>query len=253
MSMWTARGHSNDAGLAVGPPSSASSPSGSAIEVEEVVMESTAQHWRPVWSTLERWWQPRRLPRAGAGRRVGTLHLAQAQSNRGRPGRKKDFPDAERLGKRLVAQALVLSFVPDPEQRLWRTLTRTKYHLTRTRVQLQNRLEALLEQAHIKLSSLVSDLLGLSARRMLQALADGATDPEAVVALADRRWHATPAHLRDALGACVDLHPVYRRLLQMALADLTLFDTQLQLLDQEIADLLRLTRLRSRASPKCLG
>jgi transposase len=77
----------------------------------------------------------------------GALHLAQAQSNRGRRGRKKDFRDAERLVKRLVAHELVLSFVPDVEQRLWRTVVRTKYQLTRNRVQLQNRLEALLEEA----------------------------------------------------------------------------------------------------------
>ena len=209
------------------------------LEVEEVVMESTAQYWRPVWSTLERFWKPRRSPREAAGPRGGRLYLAQAQSNRGRPGRKKDFPDAERLVKRLVAQELVLSFVPDPDQRLWRTLTRTKFQLTRTRVQLQNRLEALLEQAHVKLSSLVSDLLGLSARRMLQALADGATDPEALAALADVRLRATPAQLRDALGAGVDRHPVYRQLLQMTLVDLTLLETQLGQLDQAIAELLR--------------
>jgi transposase len=97
----------------------------------------------------------------------GTLHLAQAQSNRGRRGRKKDFPDAERLVKRLVADELVLSFVPDTEQRLWRTVTRRKYQLTRNHVRLQNQLEGLLEECHIKLSSLVSDLLGASARRML--------------------------------------------------------------------------------------
>ena len=59
----------------------------------------------------------------------GTLHLAQAQSNRGRRGRKRDFPDAERLVKRLVANELILSFVPDTEQRLWRTVTRRKYQL----------------------------------------------------------------------------------------------------------------------------
>lgn len=60
--------------------------------------------------------------------------------------------------KRLVAQELTLSFVPDVEQRLWRTVMRRKYQVTRNRVQLQNRLEALLEEAHIKVSSLVSDL-----------------------------------------------------------------------------------------------
>jgi hypothetical protein len=61
--------------------------------------------------------------------------------------------------KRLVAHELVLSFVPDVEQRLWRTVMRGKYQLRRNRVRLQNQLEALLEEAHIKLSSLVSDRL----------------------------------------------------------------------------------------------
>lgn len=211
-----------------------------AQQVAEVVMESTAQYWKPVWTTLERFWVPVARQQAHASGHVGTLHLAQAQSNRARPGRKKDFPDAERLVKRLLADELILSFVPSPEQRLWRTLTRTKYQLTRTRVQLQNRLEALLEQAHLKLSSLVSDLLGISARRMLQAVADGATNPSAVAALADARLRATPDELSDALGACAELHPIYRRLLKMTLTDLELLETQLRQLDEELADLLRL-------------
>ena len=97
----------------------------------------------------------------------GTLHLAQALSHRGRRGRKRDFRDAERWLKRLVSQELTLSFVPNGEQRLWRTVTRTKYQLRRNKVRLHNQLEALLEEARIKLSSLVSDLLGGSARRML--------------------------------------------------------------------------------------
>ena len=198
-------------------------------------MESTAQYWRPVWETLERTWQSRRRTRAGAGPVSGTLHLAQAQSNRGPRGRKQDFPDAERLVKRLVAQELTLSFVPEPAQRLWRTVMRRKYQLTRNRVQLQNRLESLLEEAHLKLSSLVSDLLGLSARRMLQAVADGETDP---AGLADRRLRATPDQLSDALGACTDLHPVYRRLVHLALAELRLVEDQIRQLDQEMAGLL---------------
>lgn len=209
-----------------------------AQEVEEVVMESTAQYWRPVWDALERDWQPRRRTRAGAGPLAGTLHLAQAQSNRGPRGRKRDFPDAERLVKRLVAQELTLSFVPEPEQRLWRTVMRRKYQLTRNRVRLQNRLECLLEEAHLKLSSLVSDLLGLSARRMLQALADGETCPATLAALADRRLRATPDQLCDALGACTDLNPVYRRLLHMTLEELRLIEEQIGHLDQEMARLL---------------
>ncbi len=209
-----------------------------AQEVEEVVMESTAQYWRPVWETLERVWQPTRRNRAGAGPGSGALHLAQAQSNRGPRGRKRDFPDAERLVRRLVAQELTLSFVPEPEQRLWRTVMRRKNQLTRNRVQLQNRLESLLEEAHLKLSSLVSDLLGLSARRMLQAVADGETDPAVLAGLADRRLRATPAQLSDAFGACADLHPVYRRLLHLTLDELRLLEAQIQQLDQEMAGLL---------------
>ena len=124
----------------------------------------------------------------------------------------------ERLVKRLVARELTLGFVPEPEQRLWRTVTRAKYPQRRNRVQLQNRLEALLEEAHIKLSSLVSDLLGASARRMLKALADGETDPAALAALGDYRLPATPEPLRDALGACQELNPVFAHRQDQALA-----------------------------------
>ena len=207
--------------------------------VEEVVMESTAQYWKPLWSALERHWKPSCQNREGAGKKSGTLHLAQALSNRGRRGRKKDFRDAERLVKRLVSQELTLSFVPDAEQRLWRTLMRTKYQRTRDKVRLQNQLEALLEEAHIKLSSLVSDLLGASARRMLKALADGETDPAALATLGDKRLRATPVELQDALGACTELNPVYRRLIRLALDDLQLIEKQIGQLDQEMASLLR--------------
>jgi transposase len=208
-------------------------------EVEEVVMESTAQYWRPVWEALERHWQPTRRSRADSGPSSGALHLAQAQSNRGPRGRKKDFPDAERLVKRLVAHELTLSFVPDVTQRLWRTVTRRKYQVTCNRVQLHNRLECLLEEAHIKVSSLVSDLLGASARRMLRAVANGETDPATVAALGSPRLHATPDQLRDGLGACADLDPVYRRLLAMTLDELEVIEAHIRLLDEELARLLR--------------
>lgn len=209
-------------------------------QVEEVVMESTAQYWKPVWGALERYWKPICQSREGALPNSGTLHLAHALSNRGRRGRKKDFIDAERLVKRLAANELILSFVPDAEQRLWRTVMRSKYQLTRNRVQLQNRLEALLEEAHIKLSSLVSDLLGVSARRMLKAIAEGETDPMALAALADGRLRAKPEQLRDALGVCEELHPVYRRLIQMALEESASLDKRIYQLEQEMADLLHL-------------
>jgi len=89
------------------------------------------------------------LPKAGRCRLMtGALHLALALSNRGRRGRKRDFPDAERLMRRLVSQELVLSFVPDAEQRLWRTVMRGKYQLTRHHARPQNQLQALLEKVH---------------------------------------------------------------------------------------------------------
>jgi transposase len=207
-------------------------------QVQEVVMESTAQYWRPVWEVLERYWMPICKKQEDARPRSGGLHLAQAQSNRGPRGRKNDFADAERLVKRLVAGELILSLVPDAEQRLWRAVTRAKQQLTRNRVQLQNRLEALLEQAQLKLSSLVSDLLGVSARRMLEAIADGGNDPAALAGLADRSLRATAEQLRDALSACQELHPLYRELVKMALKELQLIEQQMEQLDQKMATLL---------------
>jgi len=133
-------------------------------EAEEVVMESTAQYWKPVWEALERYWKPVREKREAARRRSGTLHLAQALSNRGRRGRKRDFVGAERLVKRLVARELTLSFVPDAEQRLWRTVTRKKYQLRRDVVRITNNsmkqtAPPLLSSAFVRAWHLITGLL----------------------------------------------------------------------------------------------
>lgn len=209
-----------------------------AEEVEEVVMESTAQYWRPVWQALERFWQPVRRGRAGASAMSGALHLAQAQSNKAPRGRKRDYADAERLLKRLVAQELRLSFVPEREQRLWRMVARRKLQLTRDRVRLRNQMEAFLEQCYIKLSSSVSDLLGVSARRMLRALADGQCDAQALVALAAPRLRATPEELQDALSACAEMDEVSRRILRLQLEQLDQLDQHIAAMDKELAGLL---------------
>jgi transposase len=74
---------------------------------------------------------------------------------------------------------------------------------------------------------------------MLKALAEGETDPAALATLGDRRLRATPAELRDALGACTEINPVYRRLVKMTLEDLQLIEQQIGQLDQEMASLLR--------------
>lgn len=208
-------------------------------QVEEAVMESTAQYWKPVWAALEQYWQPLRRGREGAGPKMGKLYLAQARSNRGPRGRKNDFGDAERLVKRLVAQELRLSFVPEPEQRLWRSVSRKKLQLTQQRVRLHNQLESLLEEAHIKLSSRVSDLLGVSGRRILTAIAEGESDPAVLASLADPNVKATRAQLSEALSASATMNPVYRRLLKMHLKELELVEVQMRELDRELAGLLQ--------------
>lgn len=136
--------------------------------VQEAVMESTAQYWKPVWYALE-----------GAMQ----LHLAQAFSNRAPRGRKHDFKDAERLVRRLLAQELTLSFVPGPEQRGWRTMTRMKTQLACDRVRLHSQMECLLEEMRIKLSSVISDLFGASGLCILWALAQGQVDPKKLAEL----------------------------------------------------------------------
>jgi len=186
--------------------------------VEEAVMESTAQYWRPVWMELEPCMK---------------LHLAQAFSNRARRGRKQDFKDAERLVKRLRAEELILSFVPEPEQRAWRTMTRMKTQLARDRVRLHSQLEGLLEEMRIKLSSVISDLFGVSGRRILRALADGQTDLEKLAALGSQRLQCGKEQLIDALNAKPSA--MHRRLLALYLERLQVIDMQMEELNQMVA------------------
>jgi len=187
--------------------------------VNEVVMESTAQYWRPVWLELEP--------------HFGKLHLAQAQSNRAPKGRKNDFRDAKRLARRLLADELMLSFVPDAEQRMWRTLTRSKQQLVRERVRLQNQLEALLEEERIKLSGVISDLLGASGRRILAALAEGETDAVKLAELGNERLKCSKEELADALKGSPE--PLHLDVLRLFLERLELLDRQIERLDVLVA------------------
>jgi transposase len=190
--------------------------------VEEAVMESTAQYWRSVWLELEPYMR---------------LHLAQAFSNRAPRGRKHDFKDAERLVRRLIAKELILSFVPDGEQRTWRSLTRMKLQLRRDRVRLQNQMECLLEEMRIKLSIVVSDLLGASGQRILRALAEGETDPKQLAQLGDERLKCTEEQLVDALTGRVQ--PMHREMLALQLERLQLIDRQIAKLNALIAQAMK--------------
>lgn len=189
--------------------------------VQEIAMESTAQYWKPVWIAME-----------GQCR----LHLAQARSNLGPRGRKTDFRDAQRIVSRLLSGDLILSYVPEAEQRSWRTLTRTRYQLREDRVRLQNQLENLLEEVQIKLTSLISDLLGKSGRRILRALADGETDPAQLADLGNWRLRASKEALKDALSG--QLQPLHRQLLSLFLQRLDLIESQMATLETTIAQAL---------------
>jgi len=191
--------------------------------VREVVMESTAQYWKPVW--LDR--EPH----------FGKLHLAQAHSNRAPKGRKNDFRDGKRLARRWLADELRLSFVPPGEQRAWRSLTRGKQQLVRDRVRLQNQLETLLEETRIKLSSVINDLLGVRGRRILQAMAEGQSDPEHWAALGDDRLRCNQQELMDALHG--SLEPIHRQLWKLYLKRLELLDEQIGTLDRMVATALQ--------------
>lgn len=190
--------------------------------VEEAVMESTAQYWRSVWLELEPHMR---------------LHLAQAFSNRAPRGRKHDFKDAERLVRRLIADELILSFVPEGEQRIWRSLTRMKVQLTRDRVRLQNQMECLLEEMRIKLSIVVSNLLGASGLRILHALAQGESDAKKLADLGDERLHCTEEQLVDALTGRVQ--PLHRGMLSLQLQRLQLLDQQMAQLNLMIAQAMK--------------
>ncbi len=152
--------------------------------VSQVAMESTAQYWRPVWDTLE-------------GKFV--LKLAQARSTAAPRGRKTDAADALRIAKRLLAGDLTVSYVPPREQRDWRLLSRERVCFQEEIVRHRNRIEVLLEQAHLKLSCVVSDVLGLSGRRILRALLDGETNPERLSLLAHRTVQASKEDIAEAL------------------------------------------------------
>jgi len=192
-------------------------------QVREVVMESTAQYWKPVWLDLEPHFEK--------------LHLAQAQSNRAPKGRKNDFRDAKRLARRLLAGELMLSFVPEPEQRTWRLMTRGRLQLVRERVRLQSQVECLLEEARIKLSSVIRDLLGVSGRRILEALSKGETDAAKLAELGDDRLQCSKEQLADALRGAPE--PAHLQLLKLHLERLQLLDEQIDRLSQMSATALQ--------------
>jgi transposase len=156
-----------------------------AEQVSLVVMEATGDYWKPFYSLLE-----------DAGFEVMLVNARQVKNL---PGRKSDVSDATWLAQ-LGAHGLVRgSFVPPVPIRELRDLTRARTMMTRERGREIQRLEKLLEDAGIKLSSVASDISGVSGRLMLQALIDGQRDPAALADLAKRRLRAKIPELTEAL------------------------------------------------------
>ena len=185
--------------------------------VTHAAMESTAQYWRPVWMALEGQF---------------TMTLAQARSTRAPRGRKWDKADAQRIAKRLLSGDLTVSYVPPPEQRDWRLLSRTQVAMHESVVRVRNQVEGLLEQAQIKLSSVVTDILGKSGRRMLDALVRGVSDPVELARLGDRRLHASKEQLADVLRAA-QLTEAQRIVLKLYLEQIDLIERHMAEIDGE--------------------
>jgi len=164
----------------------------SAEKCTHVVMEATGVYWKPVWHILS----------------DGEIELvlANAAHVKNVPGRKTDVSDAVWLAD-LIAHGLIRgSFVPDERTQEQRDLLRTRKQLVRERTSHVQRLQKTLEDANIKLDSMISDVMGVTGRAIIEALISGETDPERLASLAHRRVKASPRDLEEALRGRVTRH-----------------------------------------------
>jgi transposase len=153
------------------------------------VMEATGVYWKPVWHGL-------------SGGEI-TLILANAAHVRNLPGRKTDVADAAWLAELLAHGLVRASFVPDAPTQTMRALLRTRKQPVREQAGHVQRLQKTLEDANLKLASVLTDITGLSGRAILEALVAGETDPDRLLALVHPRVRAEPARLRAALSGRV--------------------------------------------------
>src|SRR6058998_2547913 len=159
--------------------------------VTHVAMESTGVYWRPIWNLLEGQFE---------------LLLVNAQHIKAVPGRKTDIKDAEWIADLLQHGLLRPSFVPPAPQRHLRELTRYRSTLLAERARLVNRLHKVLEDTNLKLTAVVTNIMGLSARDMLDALLQGETNPEVLAKLARGKLRKKREDLEQALVGRVDDH-----------------------------------------------
>jgi len=187
--------------------------------VTQVAMEATGVYWRPVWTELE------------ALETVEVL-LVNAQHVKNLPGRKTDVNDACWLAQLLECGLLRGSFVPPPVIARLRDLTRYRTKLVQDRAREVQRVQKLLETAGIKLDSVVSDVMGKAARRMLDALIAGQRDPEVMAEMALTRMRPKIAELRLALEGRFDDH--HALMLSLHLGHIDQLTATIERLDAEV-------------------
>lgn len=183
-----------------------------------IVMEATGVYWKPVWNILS----------------DGDfeLILANAAHVKNVPGRKTDVNDATWLADLLAHGLIRASFVPDAQTQEQRGLLRTRKQLTRERTSHIQRLQKTLEEANIKLDSVISDVIGASGRAMIEALIAGETNPLRLASLASSRIKASPAALGEALRGRVTRH--HRFLLRLHLQQIDALDRAIAEVDKEV-------------------
>ena len=183
-----------------------------------IAMEATGVYWKPVWHILSH--------------DDFELVLANAAHVKNVPGRKTDVKDADWVSDLLAHGLIRASFVPDSPTQEMRTLLRTRKQLSREKSSHILRIQKTLEDANIKLDSVITDVMGLSGRKMIEALIAGQKDPAKLARLADHRVRASQETLREALRGRVTKH--HRFLLRLHLNQIDALDAAISKIDREV-------------------
>jgi transposase len=194
-----------------------------AHQVTHTAMESTGSYWKPVYNLLEE---------------QAELLVVNAQHVKAVPGRKTDVKDAEWIADLLRHGLLRGSFIPPKPQRELRELVRHRANLVGRRAQVVNELQRTLESTNIKLGNVVTDITGVSATQMLQAILAGQTDPSVLAKMAHGKLKEKTVLLQSALQGTVREH--HRLILGQLLADIAGYEEQIgevgALIAQRLAD-----------------
>ena len=183
-----------------------------------VAMEATGVYWMPIWKLL-----------LGGG---FTMNIANARHIKAVPGRKTDMNDAMWIADLAAYGLIKASFVPDEEYQELRTLMRTRKQFVREQTSNVQRIQKTLTEANIRLDSVISDIMGVNGRRMLEAMIKGVRDPGKLAALGDRRLKATPKELYEALHGRLTEH--HRFMLKLHLDQYDELEKTIRLIDAEV-------------------